>query len=126
MLDRLDEILLEFLHHGARRFHAVDQADALSDEVADEVARLRVAARSGAVDRVEGVAADDALQRHRQRAGAVGSAVPGIGPYRTQLTRGLASAALGADGVARGGSDHLFAEDFGGLGFDGGEPNRAG
>src|SRR5216683_7384937 len=43
VLHRLDEILLEFLHHGARGFHAVDQADALADEVADEVARLRIA-----------------------------------------------------------------------------------
>src|SRR6266550_4360016 len=43
MLHRLDEIFLEFLHHGACGFHAVDQADALSDKIADEVARLRIA-----------------------------------------------------------------------------------
>src|SRR5260370_926212 len=43
VLHRLDKIFLEFLHHGARGFHAVDQAHALSDEVADEVARLRIA-----------------------------------------------------------------------------------
>src|ERR1700710_2102507 len=63
VLDRLDKIFLEFLHHGAGGFHAVDQADALADEIADEVARLRVAGSGRAVDRVEGVAADDALQR---------------------------------------------------------------
>src|ERR1019366_16589 len=118
MLYCLDKIFLEFLHHGAGGFHAVDQADALSDEVADEVARLRVTGGRGAIDGVERVAADDALQRHRQRAGAVGPAVPRIGPDRTQLAGRLSGAAPGADGVARGGRDHFFAEDFGGLGFD--------
>nr|WP_213742650.1 hypothetical protein [Bradyrhizobium sp. dw_411] len=43
VLHGLDEIFLEFLHHGAGGFHAVDQADALSDEVADEVARPCIA-----------------------------------------------------------------------------------
>src|SRR6266700_305691 len=43
MLHRLDEIFLELLYHGACGFHAVDQADALSDKIADEVARLRIA-----------------------------------------------------------------------------------
>src|SRR5689334_14809990 len=43
VLDRLDEIFLELLHHRARRLHAVDQADALADEVAHEIARLGVA-----------------------------------------------------------------------------------
>src|SRR3984893_269509 len=94
VLHRLDKIFLELLHHGAGGFDAVDQADALADKIADEIARLRVAGGGGAVDRVEGVAADDALQRHRQRAGAVGTAVPGIGPDRAQLSRGLAGAAF--------------------------------
>src|SRR3954470_2927009 len=43
VLDRLGKILLEFLHHGGCRFHAIDQSDALADEIADQVARLRVA-----------------------------------------------------------------------------------
>jgi len=94
VFDRLDEIFLEFLHHGTGGFDAVDQADALSDEIADEVARLRIACRRGAVDGVESVAADDALQRHRQRAGAVGAAVPRVGPDRAQLPRRFAGAAL--------------------------------
>src|ERR1700738_5365552 len=85
VLHRLDKIFLELLHHGAGGFDAVDQADALSDKVADEVARLRVAGGRCAVDRVEGVAADDALQRHRQRTGAVRAAGPRLRPHRTQL-----------------------------------------
>src|ERR1700733_13855513 len=91
VLDRLDEFFLEFLHHRACGFHAVDQAHALADKIADEVARLGVAGRRRAIDRGEGVAADDALQRHRQRAGAVGSAVPGIRPDRAQLPRRFSS-----------------------------------
>ena len=43
MLDRVQKILLEFLHHGAGRFDAVDQPDALADKVAHEVARPGVA-----------------------------------------------------------------------------------
>src|ERR1700692_463319 len=89
VLDRLDEIFLEFLHHRTCGFHAVDQADALADEITDKVARLRVAGRCRAINRGERVAADDALQRHRQGAGAVGSAVPGVGPDRAQLPRRL-------------------------------------
>src|ERR1700682_5144012 len=69
MLHRLDEIFLEFLHHGACGFHAVDQADALADKIADEVARLRVACGRGAVDRGEGVAAGDAAGVFRGRPG---------------------------------------------------------
>src|SRR5260370_22376905 len=103
VLHRLDKIFLEFLHHGAGGFHAVDQADALADEITHEVARLCVACGRGAIDRVEGITADDALQWHWQRAGAVGSAVPGIGPYRAQLPRRLSGAALGPDGIARRG-----------------------
>ena len=38
MLHRLDKIFLEFLHHGAGGFHAVDQSNALSDKIADEIA----------------------------------------------------------------------------------------
>src|SRR5581483_11177311 len=114
MLDGVQKILLEFLHHGAGRFHAVDQADALADEVAHEVARLGVAAGSCAVDGMEGVTADDALQRHRQRARAVLAAVPGIGPHRAQLARRLAGASPGTHRVARGGRDHLLAEDLSG------------
>src|SRR6266478_802485 len=94
MLRRLDKIFLEFLHHGAGGFHAVDQSNALSDKIADEIARLLVAGCRRAIDGVEGVAADDALQRHRQRAGAVGPAIPRIGPDRTQLPRRLSGAAL--------------------------------
>src|SRR5882757_2222751 len=100
VLDGLGKILLELLHDGAGGFHAVDQADALADEVADEVARLGVAACRRTVDRVEGVAADDALQRHRQRAGAVRAAIPRVGPDRAKLPRGLAGAALRAHRVA--------------------------
>ena len=42
VLDRLDEIFLEFLHHGACRFHAVDQANTLAraDVVIDGVVIL--------------------------------------------------------------------------------------
>ena len=126
MFDCVDKVFLEFLHHRAGGFDAVDQADALADEIADEVARPGVAGGGGAIDRIERVAADDALQRHRQRAGAVRPTIPGVGPDRAQLPRRLAGAAFGTDGVARGGRDHLFAEDFGGLGFDGGEPHRTG
>src|SRR4029078_8972760 len=86
---RLDKVFLEFLHPGTRRFDAVDQADALSHEIADEVARLGIAGGGRAIDRGEGVAADDALQRHRQRARAVRAAVPGVGPHRAQLPRRL-------------------------------------
>src|ERR1700737_4479043 len=63
VLHRLDKIFLEFLHHGAGGFHAVDQAYALANEIADEVARLHIACSRGAIDGVERVAADDALQR---------------------------------------------------------------
>ena len=93
---------LKFLHHGGRRLYAVDQTDALANKIRHEVARLRVPCGGGAVDRVEGVAADDALQRHRQRAGTVGSAIPGVGPDRTQLPRGFTGSALGTDCIARG------------------------
>src|SRR5438132_14361518 len=61
VFDRVSEILLELLHYGAGRLHAVDQAHALPDEITHEVARLGVAGGCRAVDRVEGVAADDAL-----------------------------------------------------------------
>src|SRR5690349_18333805 len=64
VLDGLGKFFLEFLHDSAGRLNAVDEADALADEVTDEVARLRVARSRSAVDRVEGVAADHALQRH--------------------------------------------------------------
>src|SRR5689334_2339429 len=76
VLDRVQKILLELLHHAAGRFHAVDQPDALADEVRDEIPRARIAGGRGMVDRMERVAADDALQRHRQGAGTVGCAVP--------------------------------------------------
>src|SRR5260370_16497670 len=76
VLHRLDKIFLEFLYHGAGGFHAVDQSHALSDKIADEIARLFVAGCRRAIDAVEGVAADDALQRHRQPAGAVGPPAP--------------------------------------------------
>src|SRR5882757_2202599 len=59
MLDRINKIFLEFLHHGAGGFDAVDQADALADKITHEVACLSVAGRRRAIDRVEGVAADD-------------------------------------------------------------------
>jgi len=50
VLDGVDKIFLEFLHHGAGGFHAVDQADALADEIADEIARLRIAGGGRPVD----------------------------------------------------------------------------
>src|SRR6516165_10766244 len=59
VLDRFQKVLLELLHHGPCRPHAVDQADALADKVADKVARLRVAGGRRAIDGIEGVAADD-------------------------------------------------------------------
>ncbi len=43
VLDGFGKLFLELLHHRARRLHAVDQADALADEIADEIARLGVA-----------------------------------------------------------------------------------
>src|SRR5258707_4805802 len=66
VLHRLDKIFLEFLHHGAGGFHAVDQADALADQITHEVARLCVACGRGPIDRVEGIPAEDALQWHWQ------------------------------------------------------------
>src|SRR4051794_37089515 len=72
VLHRLDELFLEFLHHAAGGFYAVDQANTLSDKIADEVAGFWVACGGRAVDGVKRVAADDALQGHRKRAGAVG------------------------------------------------------
>ena len=50
MLHRVGKVFLEFLHHRAGRFDAVDQADALADEIADEIPRLGVAGGSGAVE----------------------------------------------------------------------------
>src|SRR5258705_6283911 len=93
VLHRLDKIFLELLHHASSGLHAVDQADALADKIADEVARLCIAGGDGAIDRFEGVSADDELQRHLQRAGAVGSAIPRGGPDRTLLPRLLSRAA---------------------------------
>ena len=43
VFDRVGKILFEFLHDGAGRFDTVDQADALSDEIADEIAGRGIA-----------------------------------------------------------------------------------
>src|SRR6476469_3321659 len=80
MLYRIGKVFLEFLHYRTGRLYAVDQADALADKIRHEITRLRISRGGRPVDRVEGVAADDALQRHRQRAGTVRPAVPRVGP----------------------------------------------
>ena len=125
VLDRLDKIFLELLHHGAGGFDAVDQADALADEITSrgrEPARCRQPPRdrsslkaSRLMMLASGIgSAHGAVRPRSQR----------VGPHRAQLPRSACRCGPWKRTASReDAAIYLLAEDFGGFGLDGRKPH---
>ena len=125
VLDRLDKIFLELLHHGAGGFDAVDQADALADEI---TSRGREPARCRQPPRDRSSLKASRLMMLASGIGSAHGAVRSAVPARRSTPSATAAQCLPvrpleADRVARGRRDHLLAEDFGGFGLDGRKPH---
>src|SRR5487761_1652527 len=96
--DPFGEFLHELLHHSAARLDAVNQSHALSDEIGNKLACLRITFLGRALRGGERGFADQALQWHWQRAWAIRT-LPRIGPRRAQLAGWFSGSAPRTHGV---------------------------